>query len=94
MAAVCSARRRARPTLWAAAAAAQIVTTGLTVATALTAKAAMRVRDPESTWSQFAAAAGCPFCQAVGGARPRVGVDARRTVLERPPAPHQAGTSS
>jgi hypothetical protein len=50
MAAVCSARRRARPILWAAVAAAQIVTTGLTVATALTAKATMRVRAPESTW--------------------------------------------
>jgi len=56
MAAACAARRRATPTLWAAAAALQIITTGLTVATALTASAVTRDREPEITRSVFAAA--------------------------------------
>jgi hypothetical protein len=43
--------------LWAAAAAPQIITTGLAVATALTASATMRDRDPEITWSVFAVVA-------------------------------------
>jgi hypothetical protein len=72
--------------------AAQIMTTGLTVATALTAKATIRVRAPESTWSEFAAASRCPFCRAVGGARPRLRVGAGMPILEQPPAPHFATT--
>jgi hypothetical protein len=47
---------RATPTLWAAAAAPQIITTGLVVATALIARTAMRDRAPEITCSQFAVA--------------------------------------
>jgi hypothetical protein len=67
MAAVCWAWRRARPTLWAAAAVLQIITTGLTVATTLTVKAMTRDLDPETTSSVFAAVTCCPFCRGVGG---------------------------
>ncbi|HEX6476862.1 MAG TPA: hypothetical protein VF005_06275 [Acidimicrobiales bacterium] len=56
MAADCAALSRATPTVWAAAAAPQIITTGPTVATALTARAAIRRLGPEITWSQFAVA--------------------------------------
>jgi hypothetical protein len=41
--------------VWAAAAALQIITTGLTVATALTVKAMTRDLDPDTTRSVFAA---------------------------------------
>jgi hypothetical protein len=54
MAAACAALSRATPTLWAAAAAPQIIATGLTVATALTARTAIRGLRPEITCSQFA----------------------------------------
>jgi hypothetical protein len=54
MAAACAALSRATPTLWAAAAAPQIITTGLAVATALTARAAIRRLGPEITCPQFA----------------------------------------
>jgi hypothetical protein len=56
MATVRSAWRRATPTLWAAAAAPQIITIGLAVATALTAIAATRNCCPETTCPQFAVA--------------------------------------
>jgi uncharacterized protein YndB with AHSA1/START domain len=53
--------------LWAAAAALQIITIGLTVATALTVRATRRDLDPETTWSVFAAVTCCPFCRGGGG---------------------------